>query len=185
MSVSQTYALAGFGLVAVAAVGAALVAWWKRRRGESATALAWTWREEPAEPWGTVLLLVFLVSPFVTAGTRLIGVPNLAPFVLLGLVLLLLKVLRVTDQIRRIEVDAAGVEIRGVFRRRLRIELRDIVEVRADGPCPVVRCYNGKQIVFPGDERAWTVARNLAALIGRPIPDHHEPDDANPVPEPD
>lgn len=184
------WAIVFLGTVVVAMV--ALAIWGKLTEGRRADPGDWSWRDELLEPWGTIVLATwFVVTPIAVLGGRWLG-----GWIIVVLVpacsLLFWRVAGGSNRIREITVDADGVEIR-TLRGRRRVPLGVIVAVTEPKPVEVdpetddllepaplhpgatVLLSDGPWFVFPYDEQAMRVARNLARLIGRPWSEPADP----------
>ena len=106
-------------VLAVVAAAMALVAayLWLRRRPPVPVDPS-RFAQEPAEPWGTVMLAVFLLGPVIAAACRAIGLGSVVPAVLVGLVVLALVAAGVGRTVRTFSVGADGVDWRVLVRRR-------------------------------------------------------------------
>lgn len=155
-------------LAVVAAAMSVVAAFlWLRRRPSRPPDPA-RWAQEPAEPWGSVILGVFLIGPVVGAGLGAIGLASWTPAVLAVLVVLLLAAAGVGRTVRSFSVGADGVRWRVLFRRR-HAPLADVVGVANPGDpwvSPRVWLTGGGVIDLPDSAHLRVVVATLAGLLG-------------------
>jgi hypothetical protein len=165
------------GIVALVLVPVLVIATSRAGRREPSPPDPACWRREVAEPWGTIVLLVFFLAPPITVLGGLIGAEVAALPLIAGLLVLALAVTRPFSAIRRVCVGEDALEVRAGL-RRASFPLADVLSVTNlldDERAPEVHLASGGSILLAEDEHARAVATLLAARIGQTwgIPDPH------------
>lgn len=161
-------------LSAVALVGlaaAAALAVLRRRQPDGS---GWSWRESPAEPWGSIVLVVFFLFPVAAAIGRAVSVGWLAIPLLAAAVVWAWVRVGGSNMLRSVTVSPDSIEWRTILRTRRRAPLTEVVAVtdpHLTGEAQSrIRFSDGTEISLPGNDEALSLAANLASLIGQPWP---------------
>jgi len=156
-------------MLAVVAAAMALVAsvLWLRRR-PPVPADPSQFAQEPAEPWGSAVLAVFLLGPVIAVACRAIGLERLVPVALVALVSLILAASGVGRKARSLSVGVDGVEWRVLVRRR-HVPLAEVVGVSNPWnpwEAPRVWLTDGEVIDLPDTGHVRVVTATLAGFLG-------------------
>lgn len=161
---------AAIGIVGLVLVPVLTIATLRAGRREQPSPDPKCWKRETAEPWGTIVLVVFFLAPPVVWARDLIGWKVSTALLIAGLVGLAVVRTRAITGIYRLTVGEAAIEVRTGL-RHISVPLDDVLSVTSlldETLPPEVHLSAGRSIVLP-DSDAHARAVATSSQLERPV----------------
>ena len=126
------------------------------------------WKQSAAEPWGTILLLIFFLGQPMRVVLLAIGLGPFLPVALLGLGCILAYFTGAFSGLREFEVTESCVAWR-TLRHKDVVPLAQVVgvsDLRIADSFPMILFADGTEIILPATVEARAVAATLARRLG-------------------
>ncbi len=125
------------------------------------------WKQETAEPWGSILLVVFFLSPVLIKLGEWVGWGPFALVTVIGLLGFLVYLTRPLTALRELTVGDDAVEIRLLFRQHS-IPLTEVLSVTSnDNGEHEVHLSDGSTVSVGPGAHGEAIARTIATRIGQ------------------
>jgi hypothetical protein len=127
-----------------------------------------SWKREVAEPWGSMVLMVFFLFPVVLAVERAVDWPPLIPLLLGSIVLFAAYRFGAYSGIRSIKLIEAGIQLRARWRNEL-IPWTDVMSVTYSELTgqTVVNVADGAALSLPPGPHDDAIGIAVASRIGQ------------------
>lgn len=148
--------------VVIVAVGVGLTASWRRAEPIHPD----RWCQEPAEPFGTIALAVFVCSPLALGLRWATGATALGAVLLLAVALVLGRRTGAIRGIREIAVTDSAIWVR-TLRHTERVPLAHVLGIRRRGAACEVVIANGRAIPLPDGPAGERLAQTIEVRARR------------------